>query len=120
MSCSRLLSVSCTKVCESLGDPRMIPNVSSPRHLGIGLLTLVLLLAQVIHPWMHPQEVIAPTIDDHFICPLSHVVGDLQLSLPPLALSAAVVDSVLAPRPWVSHAAFLHPVVPRPPPTVPA
>jgi hypothetical protein len=101
----------------------MIPNVRPFRHLrhsGIGLLAFVVVFVQMAHPWMHPHEVIGSEAGDQRTCPMSHVVGDLQLDLSPLVPVVNILDVFPDPQPWLGHPAFLHSLAPRPPPVVPA
>lgn len=89
------------------------------RHLSIDLLALLVLLVQVLHPWVHPWEIIETHAADALVCPVSHVVGDVQVEVPWLAVLVAIVRDIRASWPWIGHNTLLHPLAPRPPPAMP-
>ena len=98
----------------------MISTVCLSRHISIGLMALIVVLLQMVHPWMHPHEVIGSDASDQLACPMSHVVGELYLNRPPLAPGLNILDIAPEPRPWFGRNAFFHPLAPRPPPVIPA
>jgi hypothetical protein len=83
-----------------------------------GCVAVALLFIQVLHPGMHPHEVIGSDADTHFGCPISHAIADLPPELPSLELRSLVLESLLNPRLWLSHLYFYHALAPRPPPTL--
>jgi len=99
------------------GSGRMFAHRSgAPLRALFGLMAVVLLFVQAIHPWIHPDEVIGPHTDTHFGCPLSHAVADLPAGLT-LSLSIPLVlVLMLDPRLWLGHLRFDHALAPRPPP----
>jgi hypothetical protein len=87
-----------------------------PVRVLIGLVTLVLLFVQAIHPRIHPAEVIDPHTGTHCACPISHAAADLPLGVPALLLTLLVLAAALHPQLWWGHLRFSHPLAPRPPP----
>jgi hypothetical protein len=83
-----------------------------------GLVAVILLFIQAIHPGMHPDEVFGRSIDTHFSCPISHAVADVPQGLLLLLIRPLVVMLRLAPRLWLDHLPFEHTLAPRPPPTL--
>ena len=94
------------------------PPSGIPVRVLIGLVALVLLFTQAMHPWMHPAEVIALYADTHCACPISHASADLPRGLPALLLTPLVLAAALHPRLWWGHRCFSHPLAPRPPPAL--
>ena len=84
----------------------------------IGLVALVLLGVQAVHPWMHPAESIDPHAGTRCACPLSHVAADLPRGVPTLLLTPFVPAAAPGPRLWWGHRGFSHPLAPRPPPAL--
>jgi hypothetical protein len=84
----------------------------------IGLVALVWLSVQAMHPWMHPAEVIDPPTNTHGACPISHAAADLPRGVPALLLTPLVLAAALHPRLWWGHRCFSHPLAPRPPPAL--
>ena len=83
-----------------------------------GLVAVILLFIQAIHPGMHPEEVFGPDTTTHVSCPISHAVADLPQGLPLLLFTPLVVELRLAPRLWLGHLFFKHALAPRLPPTL--
>ncbi len=84
----------------------------------IGLVALVWLSVQAMHPRIHPAEVIDPHPDTHGACPISHAAADLPRGVPALLLTPLVLAAALYPRLWWGHRWFSHPLAPRPPPAL--
>ena len=53
----------------------------------IGLVALVWLSVQAMHPRIHPAEVIDPHPDTRGACPISHAAADLPRGVPALLLT---------------------------------
>ncbi len=90
-----------------------------PLRALFGLVAVVLLFVQAIHPGIHPDEVIGPHTDTHLRCPSSHAVADLPPGLPPLLLAPLVLVSMRDPWLWLGHLRLYHALAPRPPPALP-
>jgi hypothetical protein len=82
----------------------------------VGLIALILLSIQTIHPGVHPAEVFGPSTHTHMSCPIAHAVGDLPQGLPVSLFTPLVVAARHAPRLWLGHSCVIHPLAPRPPP----
>jgi hypothetical protein len=103
---------------EAFRVPMLTHRSGTPPRVLFGLVAVVLLFVQAIHPGIHPAEVIGPHTDTHFGCPISHAAADLPSGLQGLPLTPLVLVPILEPRLWVSHLRFCHTVAPRPPPTI--
>jgi hypothetical protein len=84
----------------------------------VGLIAVILLGMQAIHPGIHPTEVFGPSTHTHVSCPISHAAGDLLQGLPLLLFTPLIVVVRLAPQLWLGRLPFKHALVPRPPPTL--
>jgi hypothetical protein len=82
----------------------------------IGLVALVWLGVQAVHPWMHPAESLDPHAGTHCACPLSHAAADLPRGVPALRLTPLVLAAAPDLRLWWGYRYFSHPLAPRPPP----
>jgi hypothetical protein len=104
---------------KSFQIPVPIRGSGAPYRVLLGIVAFVILLVQVTHPGLHPQEVIDPDASTHLACPVSHTAGDVLIILPLPALSNPVLWPVLEPHPWPGRLYFNHRLAPRPPPTFP-
>jgi len=93
-------------------------RICRPRSLLLGLMAFMVVLVQGSHPGLHPLELIDPGADLQQTCPVSHIVSDLASHLPEPALARLMLGGVLAPDLWPERLVFIHPLAPRPPPTL--
>jgi hypothetical protein len=82
-----------------------------------GLMAFLIVVVQGGHPWLHPLALMEPSADPPLTCPVGHVVGHLPTPLPAPVLTRSVLVSLVAPCLWPGRLAFIHPLLPRPPPT---
>jgi hypothetical protein len=81
-------------------------------------MAFMVVLVQGSHPGLHPLELIDLGADLQQTCPVSHIVSDLASHLPEPALVRLMLGCVLAPDLWPGRLVFIHPLAPRPPPTL--
>jgi hypothetical protein len=95
------------------------PRLSTLLRILVGLIAVILLSIQTIHPGVHPAEVLGPSTHPQMSCPIAHAVGDLPQGLSILLFTLLVVAARRAPRLWLGHSCFIHVLAPRPPPAPP-
>jgi hypothetical protein len=101
---------------KALQVPLIVHRLCTPTRLVVGVVALLVWLVQVSHPWIHPLEVINPSVDLHVTCAVSHVAADLPVVLPPFGLTTPVLTAVVDPWLWLGCPCFIHQQAPRPPP----